>query len=789
MGRQRGTNTLSMPTDAPILLTPGPLMTAAATKEAMLRDLGSRDPAFIAMTQGIRRRLVELVHGESTHECVLLQGSGTFAVEAALGSLVPRAGKVLVLVNGAYGRRMVEVLERIGRAFAVDPRAEDRPLDPEALDRLLGADPAITDVAMVFTETTTGIRNPLEAIAAVVERHGRRLVVDAMSSFGALPIDLRTLSIDAICASANKCLEGVPGVSFVIARRSGLERATGNAHTVSLDLCAQWRGFEQNGQWRFTPPTHAVAALERALELHAAEGGVEGRGRRYRTNLELLVDGMRRMGFETLLPDHLMSPSIVTFLAPQDPRFEFEQLYQRLRRRGYAIYPGKLTSADTFRIGCIGDIGPEVMRGALGAIAEVLEEIGVSPRASHMPRAPRPAAIEVNGHRYAWPTRPTVVICLDGSASEYFDRAAEAGLMPNLMAMVERGTKRIARSVVPSFTNPNNLSIVTGAPPSLHGIPGNYFIDPSSGAEVMMNDPAYVRAPTLLSAFSKAGAKVVAITAKDKLLRMLAHGVTDGLCFSAEKVGPELLSFVGMARPEVYSAELSELVLKAGALILERDRPELMYLSTTDYVQHKHAPGTAGANAFYAMIDRWLGALDRLGATVAITADHGMSAKSGPDGRPNVIYLAERLDAWLGAGRARVVLPITDPYVRHHGALGSFAWVHLAGTETEALALADRLRAVEGLEAVLLKREAARRFELPADRIGDLAVVARREFVLGTRESEHDLSELGQTPLRSHGGLSEERVPLILNRPCPELLPGADLRNFSAFDLALNHAR
>ena len=362
----------------PYLLTPGPLTTTAATKEAMLRDWGSRDGDFIAMNARVRRRLLELVAGDGSHVCVPLQGSGTFIVEAMIGTLVPPTGKLLVLVNGAYGRRMVRMCEYYRRACVAQETAEDQPVDPAALDATLGADAAITHVVVVHCETTSGVLNPVEEIAAVVARRGRRLLIDAMSAFGALPLDARRVPFDAVVASANKCLEGVPGVGFAIVRREALEEARGQAPSLSLDLHDQWTSMEKNGQWRFTPPTHVIAALDRALDQHAAEGGVAGRGGRYRRNCALLVEGLRALGFETLLPEGLQAPIIVTVRMPADPKFHFETFYDRLAQRGFLIYPGKLTVADSFRIGCIGALGESEMRGALRAITEVLGELGVA---------------------------------------------------------------------------------------------------------------------------------------------------------------------------------------------------------------------------------------------------------------------------------------------------------------------------------------------------------------------------------------------------------------------------
>jgi 2-aminoethylphosphonate-pyruvate transaminase len=362
----------------PFLLTPGPLTTTAATKAAMLRDWGSRDGEFIAMNARVRRRLLELVSGDGSHVCVPLQGSGTFIVEAMIGTLVPPAGKLLVLVNGAYGRRMVRICEYYRRACVAQETAEDQPVDPAALDARLGADPAITHVVVVHCETSSGVLNAVEEIAAVVARRGRRLLIDAMSAFGALPLDARRVPFDAVVASANKCLEGVPGVAFAIVRREALEEARGQAPSLSLDLHDQWTSMEKNGQWRFTPPTHVIAAFDRALEQHAAEGGVAGRGGRYRRNCALLVAGLRALGFETLLPDRLQAPIIVTVKMPAAPTFHFETFYARRAQRGYVIYPGKLTVADSFRIGCIGALGEGEMAGALRAITEVMGELGVA---------------------------------------------------------------------------------------------------------------------------------------------------------------------------------------------------------------------------------------------------------------------------------------------------------------------------------------------------------------------------------------------------------------------------
>jgi phosphonoacetate hydrolase len=403
--------------------------------------------------------------------------------------------------------------------------------------------------------------------------------------------------------------------------------------------------------------------------------------------------------------------------------------------------------------------------------------------------------LNVNSRSYRLPTTPTVVVCIDGCEPDYFAQAVATGHMPWLKRTLAQGTGLIADCVVPSFTNPNNLSIVTGVPPSVHGICGNYLYDTASGTEVMMNDPKWLRAPTLLAALADAGKQVAVVTAKDKLRRLLGHGMK-GICFSSEKSDEATLAengiddvprLVGMAVPDVYSAQLSEFVFAAGVKLMAGRRPDVMYLSTTDYVQHKHAPGTPGANAFYAMMDGYLGQLDEMGCVIALTADHGMNAKLALDGTPDVIYLQDWCDAKLGPSRARVILPITDPYVVHHGALGSFATVYLPA-DVAAGAVTGELARLRGMEKVLTREEAAREFELPADRIGDVVCVSERSTVIGTSASRHDLSGL-DAPLRSHGGISEQRVPLVFNRKLTGLDPQRRLRNFDAFDLALNHAQ
>jgi phosphonoacetate hydrolase len=387
--------------------------------------------------------------------------------------------------------------------------------------------------------------------------------------------------------------------------------------------------------------------------------------------------------------------------------------------------------------------------------------------------------VTVNGRIYNWPKSPLVVICCDGSEPAYMEIAMAEGLMPNLTAVIAKGENLRGLAAMPSFTNPNNLSIVTGTPPKVHGITGNYLIDPASDQETMMNDPKWLRAPTVFAAFQEAGGKVCVITATcfsseraDKATRE-ANGI-DGVC-----------ELVGLPMPEVYSAALSEFVFAAGVKLVERDRPDLTYLSTTDYIQHKFAPGSKGANDFYAMMDRYVGELDKLGVTLVIVADHGMKDKHKADGSPDVLYLQDALDAALGVGKAKVILPITDPYVAHHGALGSYATVYLNGVASDATARI--ISSVEGVDKVLAKAEACTIFDLPEDRIGDLVVISggpKASKVIGTSRTKHDLSGL-DAPLRSHGGLTEQEIPVICNRKLRNL--HAPLRNFDAFFIGCNN--
>jgi 2-aminoethylphosphonate-pyruvate transaminase len=365
-------------TGDPLLLTPGPLTTSKRVKEVMVHDWGSRDAAFLKINTAVLARVRDIVSGGEEFLAVPMQGSGTFAVEAMLTTFVPRAGTVLLLSNGAYGQRAKRICEIAGRKVVVHETPEDTPPDLAVVEQLLARTPAITHVFAVQCETTSGILNPVAEIATLAARHGKSLLVDAMSAFGALPLNARDIGFDAVAASSNKCIEGVPGLGLVVCRKRALEQTEGNATSLSLDLFDQWRNFERTGQYRFTPPIHVIVSFHQALEEFLQEGGVAGRGRRYAENCRVLVDGMRALGFEPLLPDRLQAPIIVTFRMPADPRFSFQAFYDRLKDRGYIIYPGKLTVADSFRIGCIGRLYPEHMRGALAAVRDILDEMGVS---------------------------------------------------------------------------------------------------------------------------------------------------------------------------------------------------------------------------------------------------------------------------------------------------------------------------------------------------------------------------------------------------------------------------
>lgn len=406
--------------------------------------------------------------------------------------------------------------------------------------------------------------------------------------------------------------------------------------------------------------------------------------------------------------------------------------------------------------------------------------------------------VVANERIYPTPKVPAIAICLDGCEPEYLDVAIAKGLMPNLKRMRDEGTDRLAHSVIPSFTNPNNLSIATGRPPIVHGICGNYLIDPDTGEEVMMNDVRFLRAPTIFSQFYDAGFRVAMVTAKDKLRALLGAGLKfdegRAVAFSSERSGETTMAehgidnaskWLGMDVPEVYSAELSEFVFAAGVKLLKEFKPDVMYLSTTDYIQHKFAPDQKGALDFYAMFDRYLGELDELGAAIVVTADHGMKPKHHADGSPSVVYVQDLMDEWLGKDAARVILPITDPYVVHHGALGSFATAYLPdGADQDDII--SKLKATDGITHVLTKAEAIERFELPGDRIGDIVMVSGENICIGTSEHRHDLAALKE-PLRSHGGLTEQEVPFIVNRVID--LPNQPvLRNFDAFFYATTAA-
>lgn len=362
----------------PYLLTPGPLTTSLATKQAMLRDWGSWDADFNLVTAEIRQSLLAMagVHDDS-YACVPLQGSGTFAVEAALATAIARDGKALVLMNGAYGKRATQILDYLGRDYVALDKGDYLPPQPEEVAELLERHPDVTDVFLVHCETSSGILNPLREIANVVKARGKGLIVDAMSSFGAVPLTVDNIPFDVMVSSANKCIEGIPGFGFVIVRRALLEQSKGRSHSLSLDLLEQWQYMERTGQWRFTPPTHSVVAFRKALEQHAVEGGVAGRQARYTSNRDTLVAGMRAMGFQTLLEDRWLSPIITTFFSPAHPNFQFKRFYDELKARQFVIYPGKLTIAESFRIGCIGQIDERIVAQLLRAIADTLAVMGV----------------------------------------------------------------------------------------------------------------------------------------------------------------------------------------------------------------------------------------------------------------------------------------------------------------------------------------------------------------------------------------------------------------------------
>jgi phosphonoacetate hydrolase len=417
---------------------------------------------------------------------------------------------------------------------------------------------------------------------------------------------------------------------------------------------------------------------------------------------------------------------------------------------------------------------------------------------------PARAGIRLNGIDYAWPSRPVAVVCVDGGDPEYFERGLRDGILPNVARFVREGFSTVADGTVPSFTCPNNMSLVTGAPPSVHGISGNFYLDARTGEAVVMTGPELMRSRTILAAFADAGARVVAITAKDKLRRQLGAGLDvsrGNVCFSAERAGEctlaengieDVLTLLGMPQPDMYSAELSLLVLAAGIALLERDRPDLLFLSLTDYVQHKHAPGSPEANDFHRRLDACFGRLAALGAVVALTADHGMSDKALPDGRPNVVFLQDRLDARFGPGTTRVICPITDAFVRHHGALGGFVRIWRTDASPPVDELLAFVRSVPGVAEALDRATACARFSLPPDREGDVAVIADRGVAIGGAEREHDLSALRGERLRSHGGTTEARVPFIVGEPLNadyRMLGAGRLDSWRIFEFAINGTR
>jgi 2-aminoethylphosphonate-pyruvate transaminase len=375
----------------PYLLTPGPLTTAYEVKEAMLKDWGSWDEDFRDLTKKLRKNLLSLLGPrKNLYDCVPIQGSGTFAVESMLGTFIPKDGKLLVLANGAYGLRAAQTMDYLNRDYHLLDKGDYLPPRGSEVAGILENDKAITHVLVIHCETSSGILNPLEEIGAVVKSAGRKLLIDSMSAFGAVPVDPEKIDFEAMVSSANKCIEGVPGFGFVFAKLSALEAAKGNCHSLSLDVEAQWSAMEKSGQWRFTPPTHVVAAFLTALEIHEEEGGVAGRGARYTNNRDVMVSGMRDLGFETLLDERWLSPIIVTFFCPADRAFEFTKFYDLMKSEGYIIYPGKLTVVDSFRIGCIGRMDAHVMKGVVSAAKKALETMGVEsaapPEAAFMER-------------------------------------------------------------------------------------------------------------------------------------------------------------------------------------------------------------------------------------------------------------------------------------------------------------------------------------------------------------------------------------------------------------------
>ena len=409
------------------------------------------------------------------------------------------------------------------------------------------------------------------------------------------------------------------------------------------------------------------------------------------------------------------------------------------------------------------------------------------------------ATVSLHGKTYHIPRRPTVVVCVDGFDPEYLHRGIEAGILPHLSRFMSSGFHTVATSCMPSFTNPNNVSIITGAPPAVHGIAGNFFLDPQTEEEHMITDDTYLRGSTILAELEKAGIRVAAITAKDKLRRILGHGLNRSICFSTEKANASTMEenrisnveqWLGNPAPSPYSAELSLLVLDAGIKLLEEDRFDVAYLTLSDYIQHQYAPGATESDQFLSALDQKLGRLAELGAVVAVTGDHGMNDKSNEDGTPHVLYLQDELEKKFGHGSIRVICPITDPFVKHHGALGSFVRIHCRRA-LDVKAVMQFCSNLPEVDATFEGSVAAEKFELPLDREGDIVVIAKRNAVIGSRKSEHDLSHLNGHRLRSHGGLSEQQVPLILSVPLCGLSSHTELaertrRNYDIFDLALN---
>ena len=408
--------------------------------------------------------------------------------------------------------------------------------------------------------------------------------------------------------------------------------------------------------------------------------------------------------------------------------------------------------------------------------------------------------IEINERQYPGiPSSTAIVICLDGSQKEYFDEASKLNLTPNIDSFKKNGEDLLVNSAIPSFTNPNNISIVTGRPSSVHGICGNFFYTPSTGEEVMMNDPQFLRAPTIFQKYYEQGAKIAIVTAKDKLRKLLSHGLkfneSRAICFSSEKSDQANLSengieevnkWLGMEVPNVYSQGLSEFVMAAGVKILNEFNPDIMYLSTTDFIQHKYAPGDEVANAFYAMFDRYIGQLNVNNNSIIVTADHGMQPKSRSDGSPNAIFLQDILDETLGKNISKVILPITDPYVVHHGALGSFATIYLSDKSKINDAI-EEINKIEDIEVVLTNKEGCAQYDLPTDRMGDIICMSSQNSTIGSAEKAHDLSKLKE-PLRSHGGLHEREVPFISNKKINLNDANIKLNNYDAFYHAISGA-